>query len=102
MHDWHYTLVAILRQVRKGSGLAADQIHEYCGWLAASDIGYRDATQALTSVLVMNRRQADSFLRRNIRQLLLEDGARAFTAWRISWIFWIGVRLGGAPAALRA
>lgn len=100
-HDWHYHLVELVRSWRAGSQAAADELGAYFAWLRSSGWVRPDEIAALILVrLDITRANGDAWLRGNY--VLERDGGRWTRRLRVrlgSWLFWLGVRLGGVASA---
>lgn len=90
-HDWAYSLIHLIRSWRGGNAVAADELLRYQEWLNG------DAWPV--ERLDITRADADRWLRQNMATLLRADGAGRLLCWRAPWLYWLGVRLGGGPAA---
>lgn len=63
-------------------------------WVAAviHDFHYRSGVLGASWA---SRRRADNVFRKNVRRVVRFSGGGPLSAWRISSIYWLGVRLGG-------
>lgn len=93
-HDWHYRLCSLFRWARGGDREARAEIRRYFAWLEETTGEKWEVWE-----IEVSRGDSDAYFRRNVCKQMKAGGARPFTAWRVSLVYWIGVRVGGGPAA---
>ena len=91
-HDWAYGIIRLIRDVRAGDDEAIREFRRYTVW---AGIPLEEAALRLD----LTRRDADSYLRINVRRLLASGRVRWFWREVVPWLYWAGVRFGGGPAA---
>lgn len=94
-HDHAYHVIELVRGWRAGGLAATDELKNYARWLREQGIVQPDETWAAVLLrLDITRADADRWLRENYR--VERSGV---LAWFGSWLYWLGVRLGGIGSA---
>lgn len=92
-HDWHYKLVGVLHKWRGGNAKAADFLMTYISYLRT--LGWNGSEAEMRLRISITRNEGDGWLRYNYR---IERGG-GVRVWFGSWIYWVGVRVGGMGSA---